>query len=65
MTDQKRAAIRELIERQTLLKTASKEVAREFLVREGIYTEDGNLSPRFGGVDRGAPRNNPDNSKRA
>jgi len=31
------------------LKTASKEVAREFLVREGIYTKDGRLSARFGG----------------
>lgn len=49
MTSQKRDAIKSLIERQTRLKTASKEVAREFLVREGIYTKDGHLSSRFGG----------------
>jgi len=49
MTSQKRTAIKDLIERQTRLKTASKEVAREFLVREGIYTKDGRLSARFGG----------------
>ena len=49
MTSQKRTAIKNLIERQTRLKTASKEVAREFLVREGMYTKDGRLSVHFGG----------------
>jgi hypothetical protein len=49
MTRQKHEAIKNLIERQTRLKTASKEVAREFLFREGIYTKEGHLSSRFGG----------------
>jgi hypothetical protein len=49
MTSQKRAAIKHLIERQTRLKTTSKEVAREFLSKEGIYTKDGKLSSKFGG----------------
>lgn len=49
MTNQKRAALRILIERQTLLKTASPATAREFLIREGIYTPDGALSKSFGG----------------
>jgi hypothetical protein len=44
--DQKRAAIKKLIERQTQLKTQSKEAAREFLVRSGVYTKDVNLKGR-------------------
>lgn len=49
MTDQKRAALKLLIERQTKLKTASVDVAREFLIREGIYTPKGKLAKSFGG----------------
>lgn len=49
MTSKKREAIKNLIQRQTALKTASKEIAREFLARQGIYTKEGNLSDRFGG----------------
>jgi len=65
MTNKQRAALLELMERQTRLKTASKEVAREFLVRQGICTEDGVLTPEYGGPDRSAPANPEADSKRA
>jgi hypothetical protein len=64
VTDQKRAAIKNLIERQTRLKTTSKEIAREFLVREGIYTKDGRLSPRFGGADNGSEPDKPQETRK-
>lgn len=49
MTDQKRAAIKQLIRTQTRQIASSKEAARAFLMKEGIYTKTGRLSIKFGG----------------
>jgi hypothetical protein len=37
---------------QTKLAARSKATAREFLIKEGIYTADGKLSPEFGGAKK-------------
>lgn len=50
MTDaKKREALKRLIERHTDEKTVSREVARESLIREGIYDRAGRLRTEFGG----------------
>jgi hypothetical protein len=56
MTEQQRAAIKKLIEKQTRLQTASKATAPAFLVRGGIYTKDGRLSVHFGGGDNASDK---------
>ncbi len=55
MTNEQRAALLELMERQTRIHTASKEAAREWLIRGGIYIENGDLAPEYGGPDKGTP----------
>ncbi|MEA3010503.1 MAG: hypothetical protein QOJ91_2195 [Sphingomonadales bacterium] len=48
MTDtQRRAAIFQAIEEETKVMTATKKKARETLIGEGIYGEDGQLSEEF------------------
>lgn len=50
MTDEeRRAAIKKLIKDYTAKITVSKEAAREALIAEGIYTENGDLAPEYGG----------------
>jgi hypothetical protein len=43
------SAIKQLIRDYTKEHTRSPEAARAALIREGIYTEDGELKPEFGG----------------
>jgi hypothetical protein len=43
------SAIKQLIRDYTKQHTRSPEAARAALIREGIYTEDGELRPEFGG----------------
>lgn len=51
MTEQaKLQAIRELSERHITANTATPESARASMVRKGIYTEKGHLTPEYGGV---------------
>ncbi|HEY5412578.1 MAG TPA: hypothetical protein VIJ94_17810 [Caulobacteraceae bacterium] len=55
MTSEKRhAAISKLIERHTAANTVSKAVARESLIKEGIYTKKGALRVEFGGESKKA-----------
>lgn len=55
MTDEKRhAALLAYIEEYTAANTATKADARATLIREGIYTEDGELEPEFGGPPKKA-----------
>ena len=59
MTDEEREAIRRALEEQTRLHTASSAEARAFLLRSGVYTAKGELTPEYGGpstksADRGA-----------
>ncbi len=55
MTNKQRAALLELMERQTRIHTASKEAARDWLIRGGIYLENGDLAPEYGGPNKDAP----------
>ena len=53
MTDeQRRAVIKQLIAKHTKKSTASRKVARDVLIKEGIYTKDGELRVEYGGVSR-------------
>jgi hypothetical protein len=57
LTDPKRRiALQTLIEKYTLDHTATKQVAREALIQEGIYTKKGALRVEFGGVPK-KPKN--------
>lgn len=49
MTDERREAFLRNIERFTEEDTKSPEVAMARLIQEGIYTEEGELAPEFGG----------------
>jgi hypothetical protein len=49
MTDERRAEIRKMIERHTQKALASPAAARASLIKTGIYTKDGKLSPNYGG----------------
>lgn len=44
--------ILEAIEAQTKLMLATKGLARKTLIEEGIYTEEGELTPEYGGPPR-------------
>lgn len=55
MTDaQRRLAIQSLIAKHTAANTVSKAVARESLIKEGIYTQKGKLRVEFGGEPKKA-----------
>ncbi len=49
MTDQERAAIRKALEEQTRAHQARPAEARAFLLRSGVYTPKGELTPEYGG----------------
>lgn len=49
---QRNEAIAKLLQRRTVEVTASREIARKTLIREGIYTSDGKLSAEYGGAKR-------------
>jgi hypothetical protein len=49
MTNAERAAISEMIQRQSMASKASKEAARQSLMRSGLYNEDGSLKAAYGG----------------
>lgn len=51
-SEAQRAAIKKMIERHTKKVTASKEVARDSLIKEGVYTRDGKLTPSYGGKEK-------------
>jgi hypothetical protein len=49
MTEQERAAIRQALEAQTRDHKASPLEARAFLLKSGVYTAHGELTPEYGG----------------
>jgi len=49
MTDQQRAAIKELLAKQAEFHRSHPEAARAFLLQTGIYTADGKLAPEYEG----------------
>lgn len=54
MTDAQRKAIKILIERHTAANTATPEIARSSLIREGLYTNEGKIAPEYGGSTKAA-----------
>jgi hypothetical protein len=55
MTDEQRAAIRDMIQRQSAISAASPEAAWASLLRSGLYTADGELREKYGGPKRKTP----------
>jgi hypothetical protein len=49
MTDKERAKIRQALEEQTRAHKASPVEARAFLLKSGVYTANGDLTPEYGG----------------
>lgn len=49
MTDQERAHLLEVLAKQKQFHQANPDEANAFLARTGIYTEDGQLTPEYGG----------------
>lgn len=47
--DAQRAAIKEMIQRRTAEAVQSRETARQTLIKEGVYTRNGELTPAYGG----------------
>ena len=55
MTDeQRRAAVLQRIREYTAANTTSRQVARDALIREGIYDGEGRLRREYGGQDKEA-----------
>ena len=51
-SSEQRAAIKKMIAQHTKEVTTSKEAARDSLIKEGVYTRDGNLTPSYGGPEK-------------
>ncbi len=52
MTDQQRAAILKALKEQTEAHEASPLEARAFMLRSGVYTPEGELTPEYGGPEQ-------------
>jgi hypothetical protein len=51
MTEQERAAIKQMLQDQARFHQANPLEARAFLLQTGIYTSAGELAPEYGGPD--------------
>ncbi|MBZ5762247.1 hypothetical protein LAV84_23605 [Rhizobium sp. VS19-DR104.2] len=49
MNEAERHAIREMLKRRSDEKTRTVELARQWLIDEGLYDNDGDLKPQYGG----------------
>ncbi len=49
MTEAERTAIREMLRRRADERTRTPEMARRWLIEEGLYDGEGALQPQFGG----------------
>lgn len=56
---ERNAKIIEAIRATTKEATRTPETARAFLIAEGIYTEDGELAPEYGGPPRKTKKRKP------
>lgn len=52
MENEKRQAIRALLDKRLKEKTTSSEIAKQWLAGEGMLNEEGELRPQFGGADK-------------
>jgi len=50
MTEAERIAIREMLRRRAEERTQTPEMARQWLIEEGLYDCDGTLRPQYGGA---------------
>lgn len=50
MTEAERQAIRDMLRRRAEERTRTPELARQWLIEEGLYTGEGALKPQYGGV---------------
>lgn len=53
-SEAQRALLKKIIERHTKKVTATKKAARDSLVKEGFYTEEGKLTEEYGGKKKAA-----------
>lgn len=51
MNSEDREAIRRMLRERAADKTRTPELAREWLIEEGLYNANGELEPRYGGED--------------
>lgn len=56
MTDNQRELLKKFMRDNARKDSSSMESARRKLIDEGIYKEDGELRPEFGGVGHGSER---------
>ncbi|AFL50664.1 hypothetical protein ABIE78_003541 [Sinorhizobium fredii] len=49
MNEAERQAIRAMLKRRSDEKTQTPEMARQWLIEEGLYDGDGDLKPQYGG----------------
>ncbi len=49
MEEAERQAIRELLKRRADARTQTPEMARQWLIEEGLYNDAGELRPQYGG----------------
>lgn len=49
MNEAERQAIRAMLKRRSDEKTQTQEMARQWLIDEGLYDGDGELKPQYGG----------------
>lgn len=56
MDKDNRKAIRELLQRRQKENTVTVEMARKWLVGEGMLDKDGQLRPQYGGEDKGGSK---------
>ena len=49
MNDQEREAVRAMLRRRSAERTGTREEARQWLISEGLYEDDGRLKPVYGG----------------
>lgn len=49
---QRRAAIQALLKKHTAEKTVTAKIARDSLIKEGIYRKDGKLRAEYGGGEK-------------
>lgn len=56
LSDEVRDTLKKLIRQHTARNTTSAEVARESLIRRGVYTAQGKLTPEYGGDPKSKPK---------
>ncbi|MGE3303615.1 MAG: hypothetical protein AB7M12_10930 [Hyphomonadaceae bacterium] len=56
MNNSDRRALQEMLKRRADQNTETPEAARDWLIKEGLYDDDGKLLPQYGGEQRSDDR---------